>query len=158
MKTTINELYFYGRPFPASLIDQNRSFAEQNMMMENDEEFTSFLKENNLENNRASLVVFNPDSFMYWYGAISEHELTKNHGMLKMNLPKSEVAIKETNGDLANLSTPLNSSIPSFLKEVTAEGIKVYENLGDSPLPYVLQKVDLDTKKLPQVLYLKVSE
>ena len=75
-----------------------------------------------------------------------------------MNLPKSEVAIKETNGDLANLSTPLNSSIPSFLKEVTAEGIKVYENLGDSPLPYVLQKVDLDTKKLTQVLYLKVSE
>ncbi|EFR61353.1 hypothetical protein LBJG_01653 [Lactobacillus jensenii 1153] len=52
----------------------------------------------------------------------------------------------------------MNSSIPSFLKEVTAEGIKVYENLGDSPLPYVLQKVDLDTKKLTQVLYLKVSE
>lgn len=95
MKTTIDELFFYGRPFPASLIDQNRSFSEQNMMMENDEEFANFLKENNLENNRASLVVFNPDSFMYWYGAVSDHELTKSHGMLKMNLPKVKWLLKK---------------------------------------------------------------
>ncbi|KRL63847.1 hypothetical protein [Lactobacillus psittaci] len=150
--------YFYGRPFPASLIDENRSYSVQNMTMEQDDEFLAFLKENDLEANRANLVVFNPDSFMYWYGAITDKMISDRHGLLKFDLPQAKVASEISEGTIANLSMPLNAAIPTFLKKVTASGIKVYENLGDSQTPYVLQMVDLNTKKLTQILYLESVE
>ena len=34
-------------------------------------------------------------------------------------------------------------------------GIKIYQNPGDSLTPYVLQNLDLKTKKLTQELYLE---
>ena len=65
MKKTIDEKLFVGRPFPASLMNAQKSFMESNQQMENDETFQKFLADNNLENKRTALIVYGGDSFMY---------------------------------------------------------------------------------------------
>ena len=48
MKKTIDEKMFVGRPFPASLMNAQKSFMDANQQMENDETFQKFLADNNL--------------------------------------------------------------------------------------------------------------
>lgn len=78
---------------------------------------------------------------------------------MKFELPKAEVAEEdEDNQNLVFFNLPLTSTVPNFLKKVTDSGVEVYQNLGDSDTPYILWDLNLDTKKLTQTLYLKVSE
>lgn len=59
-KKVLDKVTFVGRPFPDSLIDEQKTFTQANMQMESDPVFQKFLKDNNLENNRANMVVFGP--------------------------------------------------------------------------------------------------
>ncbi|KRL21127.1 hypothetical protein [Lactobacillus gallinarum] len=101
-----------------------------------------------------------PDSFMYWYGVVTDVEADKvPTGLMKFELPKAEIDEEvEENQNLVYFNLPLNSTVPNFVKKVVANGVKVYENLGDSDTPYIVWNLDLDTKKLTQAFYVKVSE
>lgn len=158
-KKVLDKVTFVGRPFPDSLIDEQKTFAQANMQMESDPVFQKFLKDNNLENNRANMVVFGPENFMYWYGVLAPNVENIPSGLMKFELPKAEVAQEESdNQSLSSFSMPLNATIQAFLKKLIENGVKVYENVGDSDTPYVVQDLDLDNKKLTQTLYLKASK
>ena len=158
MKKTIDEKMFVGRPFPASLMNAQKSFMDANQQMENDETFQKFLADNNLENKRTALIVSGPDSFMYWYGVLTDTDKVPT-GLMKFELPKAEVAEEEQeNQNLVFFNLPLTSTVSSFVKKVVDSGIKVYQNLGDSDTPYMVWDLDMDTKKLTQDLYLKASK
>lgn len=158
-KKVLDKVTFVGRPFPDSLIDEQKTFAQANMQMESDPVFQKFLKDNNLENNRANMVVFGPENFMYWYGVLAPNVENIPSGLMKFELPKAEVAQEESdNQSLSSFSMPLNATIQAFLKKLIENGVKVYENVGDSDTPYVIQDLDLDNKKLTQTLYLKASK
>lgn len=93
MKKNIKQKLFVGRPFPAGLMNAQKSFIEANQQMENDETFQKFLADHDLENKRSVLVVSGEDSFMYWYGVladIAEDEVPT--GLMKFELPAAEVA------------------------------------------------------------------
>lgn len=141
MKKNIESRLFIGRPFPAGLMNAQKSFMEANQQMENDETFQKFLADHNLENKRSVLVVSGEDSFMYWYGVLADvaEEVEENQTLVFFNLP-------------------LTSTVPNFAKKVVASGIEVHENLGDSDTPYITWDLDMDTKKLAQVMYLKASK
>lgn len=160
MKKNIEEKLFIGRPFPDSLMNAQKSFMESNQQMENDEVFQKFLADNNLENKRSALIVSGSDSFMYWYGVEANIEADKvPTGLMKFELPKAEIDEEvEENQNLVYFNLPLTSTVPNFVKKVVANGIKVYENLGDSDTPYIVWNLDMDTKKLTQVFYLKASK
>lgn len=158
MKKNIDEKIFVGRPFPASLMNAQKSFMEANQQMENDETFQKFLADNNLENKRTALIVSGPDSFMYWYGVLANTDKVPT-GLMKFELPKAEVAEEEQeNQNLVFFNLPLTSTVSSFVKKVVDSGIEVYQNLGDSDTPYMVWDLDMDTKKLTQDLYLKASK
>lgn len=158
-KKVLDKVTFVGRPFPDSLIDEQKTFTQANMQMESDPVFKKFLKDNNLENNRANMVVFGPENFMYWYGVLAPNVENIPSGLMKFELPKAEVAQEESdNQSLSAFSMPLNATIQALLKKLIENGVKVYENVGDSDTPYVVQDLDLDNKKLTQTLYLKASE
>ncbi|MDF7638536.1 hypothetical protein PT285_03815 [Lactobacillus sp. ESL0791] len=157
MEKEQESLTFIGRPFTDSLMNEQRSFAASNAEMENDQNWQNFLKENNLADCRSSLVVFGPDNFMYWYGVVAEMQVVPA-GLMKYQLPQARVAQEElSNQSLTYFNEPLNLVLPPFLQKVAATGTKVYENIGDSNTPYVLQTLNLATKKLTQTLYLAVS-
>ncbi|MEK3610347.1 hypothetical protein AAA424_07770 [Lactobacillus crispatus] len=119
-----------------------------------------FLADHNLENKRSVLVVSGEDSFMYWYGVLAD--VAKDEvptGLMKFELPAAEVAEEvEENQTLVFFNLPLTSTVPNFAKKVVASGIEVHENLGDSDTPYITWDLDMDTKKLAQVMYLKASK
>lgn len=158
MKKNIEEKTFVGRPFPAGLMNAQKSFMDANQQMENDETFQKFLADNNLENKRTALIVSGPDSFMYWYGVLADVNEVPT-GLMKFELPKAEVAEEEQeNQNLVFFNLPLTSTVSSFVKKVVDSGIEVYQNLGDSDTPYMVWDLDMDTKKLTQDLYLKASK
>ena len=158
-KKVLDKVTFVGRPFPDSLIDEQKTFTQANMQMESDPVFQKFLKDNNLENNRANMVVFGPENFMYWYGVLAPNVENIPGGLMKFELQKAKVAQEESdNQSLSAFSMPLNATIQAFLKKLIENGVKVYENIGDSDTPYVVQDLDLGNKKLTQTLYLKASE
>lgn len=105
------------------------------------------------------MIVFGPDNFMYWYGVLTTKVRNIPSGLMKYQLPKAKVA-EESSADqtLAFFNMPLNAVLPKFLKKLATRGVKVYENVGDSPTPYVLQTLNLDTKKLTQTLYVEASK
>src|SRR5699024_11262133 len=79
--------------------------------------------------------------------------------LMKFELPAAEVAEEvEENQTLVFFNLPLTSTVPNFAKKVVASGIEVHENLGDSDTPYITWDLDMDTKKLAQVMYLKASK
>ena len=160
MKKTIDEKIFVGRPFPASLMNAQKSFMESNQQMENDETFQKFLADNNLENKRTALIVSGEDSFMYWYGVLANSKDVKvPTGLMKFDLPKAEVEEEEQeNQNLVFFNLPLTSTVSTFVKKVMDNGVKVYQNLGDSDTPYMVWDLNMDTKKLTQDFYLKASE
>lgn len=158
MKKLQKKVTFVGRPFPDHLIDEQKTFTESNMAMEQDQTFLNFIAQNNLNNTRSSLVVFGPENFMYWYGVIAPNEIEVPRGLMKFVLPETQVAVEEKdNQNISFFSQPLNIVISQFLATVADTGIKIYQNPGDSLTPYVLQNLDLKTKKLTQELYLEDS-
>ena len=158
MKKLQKKVTFVGRPFPDQLMDEQKTFNEANMEMEQNQVFQNFITKNNLKNTRSSLVVFGPENFMYWYGVVASNETAVPKGLMKFVLPEAQVAIKEKdNQNISFFSQPLNVIISQFLTAVADEGIKIYQNPGDSLTPYVLQNLNLDTKKLTQELYLEDS-
>lgn len=158
MKKPQKKVTFVGRPFPDQLMDEQKTFTESNMAMEQDQTFLNFIAQNNLNNTRSSLVVFGPENFMYWYGVIAPNEIEVPRGLMKFVLPETQVAVEEKdNQNISFFSQPLNIVISQFLATVSDTGIKIYQNPGDSLTPYVLQNLDLKTKKLTQELYLEDS-
>lgn len=158
MKKLQEKVTFVGRPFPDQLMDEQKTFTESNMAMEQDQTFLNFIAQNNLNNTRSSLVVFGPENFMYWYGVIAPNEIEVPRGLMKFVLPETQVAVEEKdNQNISFFSQPLNIVISQFLATVADTGIKIYQNPGDSLTPYVLQNLDLKTKKLTQELYLEDS-
>lgn len=159
MKKIVNKITFIGRPFADHMIDKQKSFSACNIQVEQDAIFQQFLQENKLTDSRDSMVVFGPENFMYWYGVIVSNEVEVPQGLLKFVLPKAKVAVeKKENQNLSFFGQPLNLVVSEFLQKVRAKGIPTYENLGDSMTPYIVQDLNLATKKLTQMLYLEVSK
>ncbi|WP_251717433.1 GyrI-like domain-containing protein [Lactobacillus agrestimuris] len=157
-KENLKELTFVGRPFVETMMDDQKTFTQANAQMENDEVFKKFLKDNQLENQRASMVIFGPENFMYWYGVTVEGNVEVPAGLMKFALPAAEVAKDDANGQINAFDVPLNFVLPKFFEKVSEAGFEVYENPGDSETPYFVQNLDLDTKKLAQMWYLKASK
>ena len=133
MKKLQKKVTFVGRPFPDQLMDEQKTFTESNMAMEQDQTFLNFIAQNNLNNTRSSLVVFGPENFMYWYGVIAPNEIEVPRGLMKFVLPETQVAVEEKdNQNISFFSQPLNIVISQFLATVADTGIKIYQNPGDS--------------------------
>lgn len=159
MKKLQNQITFIGRPFADQLMDEQRSFKEANLQMEQSQVFQHFLEQNHLTDFRSSMIVFGPDNFMYWYGVVTNNDVEVPSELMKFVLPKAQVAaVEQQEQNLSFFSQPLNLVLPNFLEQVAEEGIKSYENPGDSSTPYVLQNLNLKTKKLTQMLYLEDSQ
>lgn len=159
MKKIQEKIIFIGRPFADKLMDEQRTYTQSNIEMEQDEVFQEFLASNHLTNKRSSLIVFGPENFMYWYGVTVTNEVEVSRGLMQFVLPQAEVAIEEiSNQNLSYFSQPLNSILPSFFQKISDQGIPIYENPGDSSTPYFLQELDLMTKKMTQMIYLKASK
>ena len=158
MKKLQKKVTFVGRPFPDQLMDEQKTFNDSNMEMEQNQVFQDFVTKNNLTNTRSNMVVFGPENFMYWYGVIATNDIDVPKGLMKFVLPEAQVAIKEKdNQNISFFSQPLNIVISQFLAAVADEGIKIYQNPGDSLTPYIVQTLNFDTKKLTQELYLDDS-
>lgn len=158
MKKLQKKVTFVGRPFPDQLMDEQKTFNESNMEMEQNQVFQDFIAKNDLTNTRSNMVVFGPENFMYWYGVIAPNEVEVPKGLMKFVLPEAQVAITEKdNQNISFFSQPLNMIISQFLAAVADEGIKIYQNPGDSLTPYVVQTLNFATKKLTQELYLEDS-
>lgn len=148
-----------GKVFLPNQMDNQRSFGQQVQETENDPIFKKFLEKNGLTNQRASLVVFAPDTFMFWYGVVTDKKIKQLPKQLNhFELPASEVAEIETDGmNLSFFSQPLNFVIPTFLDKLAQAQVTFHENPGDSQNPYLLTTLNLTNKKLEQVLYLDSS-
>ena len=158
MKKLQKKVTFVGRPFPDQLMDEQKTFNQSNMEMEQNQVFQDFIAKNDLTNTRSNMVVFGPENFMYWYGVIAPNEVEVPKGLMKFVLPEAQVAITEIdNQNISFFSQPLNMVISQFLAAVADEGIKIYQNPGDSLTPYVVQTLNFATKKLTQELYLEDS-
>ncbi len=158
MKKLQKKVTFVGRPFPDQLMDEQKTFNQSNMEMEQNQVFQDFIAKNDLTNTRSTMVVFGPENFMYWYGVIAPNEVEVPKGLMKFVLPEAQVAITEKdNQNISFFSQPLNMVISQFLAAVADEGIKIYQNPGDSLTPYVVQTLNFATKKLTQELYLEDS-
>lgn len=158
MQKLQEEITFVGRPFSDQMIDEQKTYNNCNIELEQDQQFQQFLTDNELTN-RSSMVVFGPENFMYWYGVLTSEVTELPQGLMKFTLPKAQVAVEEREQQNQSFfAQPLNMVIPQFLQTVREEGIQTYENPGDSLTPYFVQKLDLETKKLTQMLYLEVSQ
>ena len=157
MTENIEKLTFIGRPYSSKQSDSQRSFVNAYQEMEADPVFQKFIADNNFGSNRANLLVFSTEDFMYWYGVVTDKELAAPAGLLRYVLPKAEVAQKQTPNSSNAFLQPVNTLVGGFLKQLDQDGVKYYQNLGDSPTPYILQELDAN-KKLTQTLYLKASK
>lgn len=158
MQKLQEEITFVGRPFSDQMIDEQKTYNNCNIELEQDQQFQQFLTDNELTN-RSSMVVFGPENFMYWYGVLTSEVTELPQGLMKYTLPKAQVAVEEREQQNQSFfAQPLNMVIPQFLQTVREQGIQTYENPGDSLTPYFVQKLDLETKKLTQMLYLEVSQ
>ncbi len=158
MQKLQEEITFVGRPFSDQMIDEQKTYNNCNIELEQDQQFQQFLTNNELTN-RSSMVVFGPENFMYWYGVLTSEVTELPQGLMKFTLPKAQVAVEEREQQNQSFfAQPLNMVIPQFLQTVREQGIQTYENPGDSLTPYFVQKLDLETKKLTQMLYLEVSQ
>lgn len=154
----IEPLMLVGRPFPPSMMNDNKSFQNVNAQMEADKDFQKFLKDNNLTDERATMVEFAPESYMYWYGVLAPKDTQVPKSLMKFDLPKAQIAQEEGTGMPNFFDLPLNFLVQDFFKKIMKRGIKVFQNPGDSNTPYLVQTLNLKTKKLTQFWYLKVSQ
>ncbi len=154
----LESLTFIGRPFPPNMMSDNKSFQGVNAKMEQDEVFKKFLSDNHLEDKRTTMIQFGPDNYMYWYGVLAKVDTPVPKGLMKFTLPKAQVVQEESTAMINTFDLPINFLVQDFFKKVIKEGIKVYQNPGDSDTPYLVQDLNLKTKKLTQTWYLKVSD
>lgn len=157
MTQNIEKLTFIGRPYSSKQSDSQRSFVHAYQEMEADPVFQKFITDNDFGSKRANLLVFSTEDFMYWYGVVTNKDLKVPSGLLRYVLPKAEVAQKQIPDSSNAFLQPINTLVGGFLKQLNQDGVKYYQNLGDSPTPYILQELD-DNKKLTQTLYLKASK
>lgn len=155
---TIEPLMLVGRPFPPTMMNDNKSFQNVNAQMEADKDFKKFLAANNLADQRTMMVEFAPNNYMYWYGVLAPKDAQVPKSLMKFELPKAEIAEEEGTGMPNYFDLPLNFLVQDFFKKIMKRGIKVYQNPGDSDTPYFVQTLNLQTKKLTQFWYLQVSE
>lgn len=159
-KKKLSEMNFIGKVFLPAQIDKNKSYAQQVQETENDPIFKKFLEKNGFTNQRASLIVFAPETFMFWYGIVTEKKIKQlpkqlNHFML----PAGEGAEIDTeNMNIGFFSQPLNFVIPTFLDKLAQSDVVFHENPGDSKYPYLLSTLNLSTKQLAQTMYLDPDE
>lgn len=151
-------LNFIGQPFPDSMMDKQRTFTKINSQMEDDIVFKDFLKTAGLMDQRASMVIFGPSNFMYWYGVIVNQKISAPKNLMQFELPSAEIAVEQTKGQLNSFDLPLNFVVPDFFTKIAIQGVKVFENPGDSETPYLLQKLDLANQKLQKIWYVKKSK
>lgn len=159
-KEKFSEMNFIGKVFLPAQIDKNKSYAQQVQETENDSVFKKFLEKNGFTNQRSSLIVFAPETFMFWYGIVTDKKINQLPKQLNhFTLPACEVAQIDTdNMNLGFFSQPLNFVIPTFLDKLAQTDVVFHENPGDSKYPYLLTTLNLSTKKLAQSLYLDASE
>lgn len=158
MQKLQEEITFVGRPFSDQMIDEQKTYNNCNIELEQDQQFQQFLTDNELTN-RSNMVVFGPENFMYWYGVLTPLATNLPQGLMKFTLPKAQVAVVERKQQTQSFfAQPLNMVIPQFLQTVREQGIQTYENPGDSLTPYFVENLDLETKKLTQMFYLEVSQ
>ena len=159
-KEKLGAMNFIGKVFLPAQIDKNKSYAQQVQETENDPNFKKFLEKNGFTNQRASLIVFAPETFMFWYGVVTEKNIKQLPKQLNhFVLPSCEVAEIDTdNMNMGFFSQPLNFVIPTFLDKLAQTDVVFHENPGDSKYPYFLNTLNLSTKKLAQMLYLDASE
>ncbi|GHV98493.1 hypothetical protein lacNasYZ03_11050 [Lactobacillus nasalidis] len=157
MQTEINELTFIGKAFPDRMMDANGTFAASNQELEEDPAFQKFVQEAGVGNQRASLIVFGPENFMYWYGVLAP-QASAPAGLLKFALPQARVFQKEETANAAYFDLPLNFELPRFLDEAGDLGSDFQLRLEENSNPYILRQLDLDSKKLTKSLYLPVSQ
>ncbi|MEB3365148.1 hypothetical protein SDC49_21270 [Lactobacillus sp. R2/2] len=107
MKKLQKKVTFVGRPFPDQLMDEQKTFNQSNMEMEQNQVFQDFIAKNDLTNTRSNMVVFGPENFMYWYGVIAPNEIEVPRGLMKFVLPEAQVAITEKdNQNISFLVSP----------------------------------------------------
>ena len=124
MKKLQKKVTFVGRPFPDQLMDEQKTFNESNMEMEQNQVFQDFIAKNDLTNTRSNMVVFGPENFMYWYGVIAPNKVEVPKGLMKFVLPEAQVAITEKdNQNISFFSQPLNMVISQFLKFIKIPAI-----------------------------------
>src|SRR5699024_12847627 len=96
-------------------IDENKTYTIAIQEMENDPVFQKFIKDNGYENERASLVVFGPENFMFWYGILADDKQMPVAGLNKFELPASEIEdIDKPASNSALFSTPLKYVITYY--------------------------------------------
>ncbi|KRL91553.1 hypothetical protein [Lactobacillus kalixensis] len=157
-KTTVGKRIFIGKVFMPSMMDEQKSFAAANMEAENDEILQKFLADNKLDNKRAIMYAFGAESFMYWYGVVTEKPVEVPKGLMKYELPEGEVVEEKENGAIASFNMPANFIVKGFFEKVVNEGIAVYENPGDSPKPYFVEELDMDQSEIIGTWYLDQDE
>lgn len=152
MKTVFTASNFVGKPFSDQEMAADTSFKQQIMTMEADPNWQQVVKATGQENQRAALLVFGLDNFMFWYGL---NDIPKQEQFLTYRLPQAQVASLTIPGKLPTLMGPLKLLLPTFLSKLGQEKIPIYENLGDSPTPYILLQADLEKETITESLYLK---
>lgn len=157
-KIKVESLTMVGRPFAPAMMDDNKSFGKVNAQMENKAVFQQFVEKQHLGKQRAILIEFAPDTFMYWYGVIVPSLRQTPRGLMKYVLPAAAVLQETATGMANSFDLPLNFLVQNFFKKAVKTGLKVYQNPGYSKNPYLLQELDLTTKKLTQTWYGQVSE
>lgn len=157
MNNEIEALTFIGKAFPDAMMDSNASFGGCNQSVEEDEAFQKFVKDHDLGENRANLIVFGPEHFMYWYGVAIPEEVDQVPGLLKFSLPKAKVFQKEESASAVAFELPLNFELPKFMNEAGELGDKFQTSMVENLTPYILRQLDLANKKLTKTMYLEIS-
>lgn len=148
-----------GKIFMPTQIDERRTFTASIQEAENDPKFKKFIEKNGYTNDRAALVVFGEESFMFVYGVLTDANVAAPTGLTRYQLPAAEVAQIETDDiGLVYFSQPVNVTIPAFLDKLSQEKLPIYENMGDSETPFILSDLNLSTKKLTQTYYIRASQ
>lgn len=145
-ETTINKLSFIGQPYTASMMDENGSYYSVYQELEANEDFASFDETNELAKNRAYLVIFGPENFMFWQGMLyqSKDEITVPAGLFKYDLPEGDVVKDVRPGSEIIFSLPVGLTLQSLLDGVKKAGIDIPANLGLSEKPYLINGLNLE--------------
>lgn len=146
-------LHFVGRVFTNHQMGPSQSFQAANQACEQNKQLQSLFASLDPQQ-RANLVVFGPDNFTYWYGAVTEQKIDKPAGLLAYDLPAAVCAQEVAAGGLGSFSLPLGPVLMGFLQRTADAGFKIYANLGDSETPYILRTIDLQHKKMTTRVYL----
>lgn len=145
---------FIGKPFLQIAPNDGNGYFAAYQEVEVIAEFTALDDSNELDKNRAGLVIFGPETFMYWQGMLYKGKAELPKGLMKYELPESNAVVDEKNGNESIFQLPLNLTIPTLLADIKKAGISVPENLGLSEKPYVLNVLYPDQQKYTAAVYL----